>query len=90
MQRGRTLGKGMHDSLIGAARAVTHVRDGKEEDNQEGLMAHQFFHFNMLQADELPDHQAYLNGCSTVMAFKTRKYLENLQCINQGVKINCN
>ena len=44
----------------------------------------------MLQADGLPDNQAYLNGCSTVMASKMRKYLENLRQTNQGVTIKCN
>jgi hypothetical protein len=66
------------------------VVEGQEEENQEGGSAHQFFHVSMLQADGLPDHQAYLNGCSRVMAFKMRKYLENLRQTNQGVKINFN
>jgi hypothetical protein len=44
----------------------------------------------MMQADELPDHRAYLDGGSTVMAFKSKKYLENLRRVNRGVKINCN
>ena len=38
----------------------------------------------------MPDSQAYLNGCSTVTAFKSKKYLENLQTANRGVRINCN
>ena len=53
-------------------------------------MAHQFFRVSMLQADELPDDRAYLDGCSTVTAFKPKKYLENLRRVKQGVKINCN
>jgi hypothetical protein len=33
-----------------------------EEDDQEGQVTHHFFHYSMLQADKLPDHQAYLDG----------------------------
>ncbi len=67
-----------------------HMVVEEEEDTQEGQVAHQFFHYSMLQADKLPDHQAYLDGCSTVTAFKTRKYLKNLHRVSQGVKTNCN
>ncbi len=45
---------------------------------------------SILQVDELPDSQVYLDGCSTVTAFKSKQYLENLQTMNRGVKINCN
>ena len=44
----------------------------------------------MLQADELPDNRAYLDGCSTVIAFKSKQYLENIRSVKRGVKINCN
>ena len=44
----------------------------------------------MLQADELPNNRAYLDGCSTVTAFKSKEYLENIRSVKQGVKINCN
>ena len=53
-------------------------------------MGHQFFHVSMLQADELPNNRAYLDGCSTVTAFKSKEYLENIRSVKQGVKINCN
>jgi hypothetical protein len=52
--------------------------DGRERLEQEEEMAHQLFHVSMMQADGLPDDQAYLDGCSMVMAFKTKKYLDNL------------
>ena len=55
------------------------VTEGEEEQDQE---AHQFLHVSMLQADELLDYQVYLDGCSTVMAFKTKKYLEILRSVN--------
>ncbi len=44
----------------------------------------------MIQADKLPDSQANLDRCSTVTVFKSKKYLENLQTMDQGVKIKCN
>jgi hypothetical protein len=54
--------------------------EGQERLKQEEEMAHQFFHMSMMQADKLLDNQAYLDGCSmTVTAFKTKKYLDNLQ-----------
>jgi hypothetical protein len=43
----------------------------------------------VLQADELPDWHAYLNGCSTITAFKNKMYLK-IRMVNQGVKIKCN
>ncbi len=66
------------------------VLEREVEEDQEGQMAHQFFHVSMLQADKLPDDQVYLDGCSTVMAFKTKKYLDYLRRVKQGVKINYN
>ncbi len=66
------------------------VLEREAEEDQKGQMAHQFFHVSMLQADKLLDHRAYLDGCSMVTAFKTKKCLENLQRVKQGVKINCN
>jgi hypothetical protein len=62
----------------------------EEEYNQQGQVAHQFFHYTMLQAEKLPDHQAYLGCRSTLTAFKTKTYLEKLRRTSQGVKINCN
>ncbi len=58
-----------------------------QEDAESG---HQLLHVSMLQADELPDNRAYLDGCSTVTAFKSKQYLENIRSVKQGVKINCN
>jgi hypothetical protein len=54
------------------------VLEREVEEDQEGQMAHQFFHVSTLQADKLPDNCTYLDGCSTVTAYKTKKYLENL------------
>ena len=45
-----------------------------EEDERAGHTAHQFFHANMIQGEELPDWQAYLDGCLTVTEFKSKKH----------------
>ncbi len=56
--------------------------EAQEGAEQEEDAAHQFLHFSMLQADELPDNQAYLDGCLMVTAFKTKKYLDNLRRVD--------
>ncbi len=66
------------------------VLEANEDQEQEGKSGHQFFHVSLLWADALPDHWAYLDGCSTVTAFKSKQYLINTCTINKGVKINCN
>jgi hypothetical protein len=60
------------------------------EDQEEPETGHQFLHVSMLQADELPNNKAYLDGCSTVRAFKSKEYLENIRSVKPGVRINCN
>ena len=47
-------------------------------------------HISMLQADELPDNIAYLDGSLAVMAFKSKKHLKNIHMVKHRVKINCN
>ncbi len=44
----------------------------------------------LAQAGELPDSWAYLDGCSMVTAFKTDKYLSEIEMVSGGIKINCN
>ena len=62
--------------------------DGDEgEGPQEG---HQLLNVSMLQGDGLPDNRAYLDGCSTVTAFKADKYLQGLKTVRNRLKINCN
>ena len=60
---------------------------GKEEEAQEG---HQLLHVTLAKGGELPDDRAYLDGCSTVTAFKTDKHLKNIKTVKGGVRINCN
>ena len=38
----------------------------------------------------MPDDRAYLDGCSTVTAFKSDKHLKNIKTVRGGVNINCN
>jgi hypothetical protein len=47
-------------------------------------------HVSMAQECNLPDDQAYLDGCSTVTAFKNDKFLSRLCTVAAGIKINCN
>ncbi len=61
--------------------------DVEEQEHQEG---HQLLNVTMVQGGALPDNRAYLNGCSTVMAFKTDKYLREIKTVPGGIKINCN
>ena len=62
--------------------------EGKEgEEQQEG---HQLLNVSMLQGDALPDNSAYLDGCSTVTAFKADKYLQGIKMVRNGIRINCN
>jgi len=57
------------------------------EEQQEG---HQLLNMSMVQGEALPDNRAYLDGCSTVTAFKTDKYLKGIKTVRNGIKINCN
>jgi hypothetical protein len=58
-----------------------------EKETEEG---HQLLHVTLAQGGALPDNRAYLDGCSTVTAFKSDKYLRNIKTVNGGVRINCN
>ncbi len=59
-------------------------------EKQEAQTVHQSFHVCMMQREELLDWQVYLDGCLTVMAFKSKKHLSNIYTVKCGVKINCN
>jgi hypothetical protein len=56
------------------------AHDEVEEVQEEG---HQLLNVTFAQEAALPENRAYLDGCSTVTAFKTIKTLTN------GIKINC-
>ncbi len=59
-------------------------------EEQAGKEVHQMMHVSFSQGGELPDDRAYLDGGSTVTAFKNKKFLENLRQVKGGIKINCN
>ncbi len=48
-------------------------------DKEAEETAQQYFHASMVQGEELTDWQAYLNGCSTVTVFKSKKHLKNIR-----------
>jgi hypothetical protein len=50
---------------------------------------HQLLHVSLAQGGELPDNRAYLDRCSTVMAFKSDQFLKNVKTVKGGIKINC-
>ena len=61
-----------------------------EGDGDEDAQAHQLLNMTLLQGGSLPDHRAYLDRFSTVMAFKNDEYLCGLEVMPTGIKINCN
>ena len=61
-----------------------------ERDGDQDALSHQLLNVTLLQGGSLPDHREYLNGCSTVMAFKSNKYLSKLEVMPTKIKINCN
>ncbi|KAL3796182.1 hypothetical protein ACHAW5_005865 [Stephanodiscus triporus] len=52
--------------------------------------AHQLLNVTLTQGGELPGDRVYLDGCSTITAFKNKKYLKNIRMEERGVCINCN
>jgi hypothetical protein len=47
-------------------------------------------HVTLAQGGALPNDREYLDGCSTVTAFKSDKHLKNIKVVRGGVKIKCN
>ena len=65
--------------------------EAQEETTQEPAKeAQQLFNVMLTQGGELPDNRVYLDGCSTVTAFKNDKFLKSIKTEARGVKINCN
>ena len=66
-----------------------HIKaEGEEPEEQQER--HQLLNGSMLQGEALPNNRAYLDGCSTVTAFKMDKYLKRIRTVRNGIKINCN
>ena len=65
--------------------------EAQEESGQEPAEeGQQLFNVTLAQGGELPDNRVYLDGCSTVTAFKNDKFLKNIKTEARALKINCN
>jgi hypothetical protein len=65
--------------------------EAQEESAQEPAKeTQQLFNVTLVQGGELPNNRVYLDGCSTVTAFKNNKFLKSIKTEVRGVKINCN
>ena len=65
--------------------------EAQEETTQEPAEeAQQLFNVTLTQGEELPDNRVFLDGCSTVTAFKNDKFFKSINTEARGVKINCN
>ena len=60
-----------------------------EEEHEGQSQGHQLLNVTLAQGGALPDNRAYLDGCLTVTAFKTDKYLKEIRTVCRGIKINC-
>ena len=78
--------------LSGEQQSQLHMNlESHEETTQEAAEdAHQLLNVTFAQGAELPDSRVYLDGCSTVTAFKNDKYLKDIKSEPRGVRINCN
>ena len=78
--------------LSGEQQSQLHMNlESHEETTQEAAEdAHQLLNVTFAQGAELPDSRVYLDGCSTVTAFKSDKYLKDIKTEPRGVWINCN
>ncbi len=54
------------------------AQDEVEKVQEEG---HQLLNLTFAQEAALPENRAYLDGCSTVTAFKTDKYLKGIKTL---------
>jgi hypothetical protein len=66
------------------------LQEQQEGGNIEQQQGHQLLNVALMQEGMLPGYQAYLDGCSTVTAFKNDKYLKEVTKVHEGDKINCN
>jgi hypothetical protein len=67
-----------------------HIKAKGEEPEEQQEGHHQLLNVSLMQGDALLDNRAYLDGCSTVTAFKSNRYLEGIRMLPHGIKINCN
>ncbi len=72
------------------AHSCPHLSNKQQQQLHMMEEGHQLMHVMLAQRAALPNNRAYLDGCSTVMAFKLKKYLKEVQEQDSGIKINCN
>jgi hypothetical protein len=66
------------------------ILEGLERNDKCQEEAHQLMHLALAQGALLPNNRAYLDGCSTVTAFKSKKYLKEVRERDDSIRINCN
>ena len=66
-----------------------HIEAEGENPEVQGK-GHQLLNVSMMQGEALPDNQASLDGCSTITAFKTEKFLSGIKTMDHKIKVNCN
>ncbi len=78
--------------LTGEQQSQLHMNlEAQDEPTQEPAKeAQQLFNVMLAQGGELPDNRVYLDGCSTLTAFKNDKFLTSMKTEARGGKINCN
>jgi hypothetical protein len=77
--------------LTAEQQAQLHMHiETKGEGPVEPQEGHQLLNVSLVQGDALLNNQAYLDGCSTVIAFKAGKYLKGIRMLPHGININCN
>jgi hypothetical protein len=59
------------------------------DDLEEHKEAHQLFNKTLVQRRPLPNNRAHFDVCSTVMAFKKKKFLQGIKKLPSGIKTNC-
>jgi hypothetical protein len=65
--------------------------ESQQETNQEAAEdSHQLLNVMFAQEAELPNSKVYLDGCSTVTAFKSNMHLRGIKTEPGGSRINCN
>jgi hypothetical protein len=65
--------------LSSEQQAQLHMAVEGNEEQEEVKEGHQLLNVTLMQGTALPENRAYLDGCSTVTAFKSNMYLKNVR-----------
>lgn len=66
-----------------------HLEVQDEAKQEPAEVGHQLLNFALAQGGALTKNRAYFDGCLTVTAFKSRRYLTGIKTVEQGIIINC-